>query len=355
MSYSIEVNIRVINGVEDKGILVKSDKDITVTASNFASESSGDVFMLNALTSQSTDFIIISKSPDFTEATFSVISSEDDTRVTIYYNPGTGYVIRDEVTLNYLQTFSYTGSDDPTGFKVIANKPIGVESGSVCDWVGGIMWGDHMCISVPPVHTLGLEHYIVPLTLRNNPDAYTVRTVAAEDDTELMDLTSGTSLTTLNQGDHYDTGPLTVSPYAMALACSKPCLVAQYSFGRNYDLGTMDPFLLLINPIESFITRAIFTTVSYRLVDPTRPTFSNRLAIVTKDADTASLLLDGSSISSTWTPYNDGSGMMYTTVNLEDGEHTLLCTGASCGFHAWLHARHLWWYTAHGTDVGHRG
>lgn len=341
-------DLRLDPGVEQKGVLVVSDNDISVMVYVHGFKS-GDAYMVDALTSEHMEFIVTSKQPYSRESAFVVVVATDNTQVTVHQKTSNNYVSQQTVTLNMFDTLTYMSTSDLTGYRIETDAPVAVQSGSVCDFVGGVGWCDHMCISVPPITNLGLNHYIAPVTVRPEPDAYVVRVVASEDGTDVTDLLTGSLVTTLQQGDYYDQEPTSSTSPAMALACSKPCLVAQYNKGRLVDMGT-DPFLMSIPAKEYFITKAIFATPLYS----ESGTLVTQLVVVTMTEHTGGMVLNGVGLSSPWVSFEDGSGMMYTTMGLADGTYTLECT-APCGFHAWIYGLNSVDLNGHGTSLGYTG
>ena len=259
--------LRLTRGVENKGDLVTSNDSVAVVGSNQLDGWVQDVFLINAMKEYSSEFLIASKMPanQMKDSTFTVICVSDDTTITIWINFGSGYVVWQSLTLNRLETFTFSEQSDPTGMKIVINKPVGVQSGSSQDTiVTGMNGGDHMCISLPPSSRLSLDHFITPIAIRNNQGGYHVRVIAAHANSVVSDLLGiNAELATLRGGMYYELGPVTSGLMVRALWCSKPCLVVQYNMGPACD-GTVytDTFLMRVPSIDcAVVDRVIVTTI----------------------------------------------------------------------------------------------
>ena len=285
------------------------------------------------------------------DSTFTVICVSDDTTITIWTNSGSGYVVWQSLTLNRLETFTFSEQSDPTGMKIVMNKPVGVQSGSSQDAiVTGMNGGDHMCISLPPLSRLSLDHFITPIAIRNNPGGYHVRVIAAHANSVVSDLLGiNAELATLRGGMYYELGPLTSGLMVRALWCSKPWLIVQYNMGPAYD-GTVytDTFLMWVPSIDcAVVDRVIVTTPK----DYPNLAMASKLNIVTWSSLASAIRLDGVSVIG-WVAFSNDSPMVYATASVNDGQHEIWVEGEGPGFIAWLYGYIPGEVEAYGTSIG---
>ena len=313
---------------------------------------SQDVFLINALRNISTEYIVVSPAPSKSEGMFTVISACNGTTVVIWKPSSSGYVHWHTVNINRLETFTFRDNTDPTGYKIISDKPVSVQAGSEKDRIGArISRIDHMCVSLAPVSYYGgTDYYIIPITIRNNPGAYHVRVVAVHDLTVVSDLkNSGVHIATLNAGQYHENGPVISETYVTALRCSKPCIVMQYNMGPDYD-STMnvDAFQMWIPSFHQHINHINFITPHNE--DDTA--MQNTLVILTWSAVTTEILVDGTSVND-WVEFWPGSDISYVSVSVDDGEHDIVYNGdPQYGFLAWLYGKDGADIDAYGTLLG---
>ena len=267
---------------------------------------SGDAFLVNALWDISADFLVVSREPMINNAVFSVIAAYDGTVVDIWKPSTSGYVRWQVVTLSRLDTFTFKEVTDSTGYKIISNKAVSVQSGSECDVIApGIKGGDRMCVSLPPTTYFDyMDFYIIPITIRNDPGAYHVRVVALYNSTIVSDLkNSGKQIVTLNSGQYHENGPVTSETPVTALRCSLPCIVMQYNMGPAYD-GTenTDSFQMWIPSLYHRINYIHFITP--RNEEDTA--MQNTLVIITWSTVKTEILVDGASVDG-WVEFWMGS------------------------------------------------
>ena len=350
---AVAMALRLTSGVESKGVLVTSNDAVTVIGSNQLRGWSQDVFLVNAIKDYSREFLVASKMPAefMKDALFTVICVSDDTTITIWKNSGSGYVVWQSLTLNRLETFTFSEQSDPTGMKIVANKPVNVQSGSSLDTIStGMNGGDHMCISLPPISRLSRDHFITPIAIRNDPGGYHVRVIAAHDDTVVSDLLGmNAELATLSGGTYYELGPVTSGLKVRALRCSKPCLVVQYNMGPAYDgTASTDVFLMRVPSIDfAVLDRVILLTPR----DFPNLPIASKLNIVTWSSLASAVRVDGVGVSG-WVAFSNDSPMVYATVSVNDGQHEIWVEGGDAGFLAWLYGNRPGEVEACGTSVG---
>ena len=330
--------------MENKRVIVQSSHPISVMGNNQMSGWSQDVFLVNALWDISIEFLVVSREPTRQAAVFNVIAAYNGTIVDIWKPTVSGHVHWQTAILNRLDTFTYKETIDPTGYKIVTNKAVSVQSGSQTDVIVTGMTGfDHMCVSLAPSsYYSGNDYYVIPITIRNDPGAYHVRVVALHDSTIVSDLkNAGNQIATLNTGQFHENGPVTTETHVTALRCSKPCIVMQYNMGPAYDnTANTDTFQMWIPSLHHSTNYINFITPH----NGHDTAMQNTLILLTWSEVTSEILVDGESVTG-WVEFWTDSEISYVAVSVGDGEHNILYSGDShYGFLAWL-------YGKDGTDV----
>ena len=190
---------------------------------------------------------------------YAVVASEDATTITITPSatgtsiragggvPATGAGV---VTLNQgdvLQVLSGTSaSDDVTGTRIDADKPIQVIAGHDCTFVpASVGYCDHLEESMFPVNTLAQQYVVTPPSLpgQTQPKAFFARVIAVEPNTTLTyDPPNPAWPTALaNAGDYVELDASTT----FLIEADKRVLVAQYMKGQDAGGGSGDPAMAL--------------------------------------------------------------------------------------------------------------
>ncbi len=104
-----------------------------------------------------------------------------------------------------------------------------------------------------PINSWGRKYGITPFRGKN---LLNYRIIASEDNTTI--LTNGANPITLNKGAIYtqfsDTRVSNAFKPPIIIDADKPISVAQYSLTQNLDLGSGDPDMILLNPVEQSIS-----------------------------------------------------------------------------------------------------
>ena len=266
-----------MGGLETKGVIVRSDGDLTVHAIN-AERAAVDGYLSVPLEATATEFYIPSYTPLSTrESEFTVVAAEDNTVVTISLRQSNGaYTRYGTFTLRRLQTYSMrSNSRDLTGTHVNATKPVGVVAGHECANVPtGTSFCDHMAVGVPPLSALGEEFVVTPLAGRSSSTGYRLRVISTAANTIVRTDSFGSSTLSRGQFREYD---VRNSFQAMNVTCSNPCLLAQYNKGHSVDRQQTDPFMMLIKPTFRYKNQlAVRTTYQFSR----RPFLRNYINIV---------------------------------------------------------------------------
>ncbi len=218
---------------------------------------------------------------------------------------------------------SLTGNNgDLTGSYITADKPFALFGGDRWTAVGGCKAMDNIYEEMYPVDTWG-KKYIISRT-KGRPNQFDiVRIIASVDNTNVY--VDGTFVKTLNKGSFYEYSQYNDGAYVSA---DQPIMVAQFITGSgcasNNNLG--DPSMILANPIGQTVASVTFYASPYEAID------SNYINIIASTADTASILLDGATISSygyRFTPVSALSDYSYVYLKVNVGVHNI--DGGTCG------------------------
>ncbi len=309
----LEAQLTESNTLQGKGILVTADATITVQGLSSEHHSS-DAFLALPRSGLGTEYVVLSYPSNGTN--FAVVSTEDNTRVSIIPNATAGSRPRGQVytlTLNRGQTYqlrsTVAGTPDLSGSIITSDKPIAVFGGHRCADVpdSSVDGCNYLVEQLPPTRTWGRSFVTQPLSGRK---ADTFRVVAMAANTQVR--INGTLAATLGRGQVYQRpiqGPATITS-------THPVLVAQYSHGATSDGAAADPFMVLVPPTEQFLTRYVLTT-------PTSGFERHYLNVVVPDAALGAVLLDGVAVpAARFTPIGT-SGFSGAQLHISAGVHQL--------------------------------
>lgn len=205
------------------------------------------------------------------------ISIPEDLRNSVNYqsiiNAGESYTI----TMQSLQTFSFESSQDLTGTKVTATRPISVITSHECVNVPAFVpFCDQIVEQVPPTVTWGRFFLVTSLHTRTTGERYRIVTSRASTSVIVRCIRSGfilpeTNTTSLALNLAGQTSEFAVGPKRYcSIQATKPIMVIQFSLGYSLDqIG--DPFMLYVPPVEQF-------TNEVTVYAP--PDFQNHLSII---------------------------------------------------------------------------
>jgi hypothetical protein len=205
---------------------------------------------------------------------FMIISSEDDTNIMIRTtsgtyagkHPGRDYWINLDKGQCYLvqSQNSGRGTGDLTGSYIQSNKPIGVLSGHERTAIPQTLFPpfdskDHIIEMLAPVESWGKEYITIPFGINNHGDIF--RIVAAEPSTQIK-LKDGENTEYHNlsySGSHKTLGFINKPIHWSG---NKPFQIAQYMAhsGGPYDHINYDPSMVMVMPVEQFVSKIIFQT-----------------------------------------------------------------------------------------------
>ncbi len=282
---------------DNRGIHISAPQPVSVYVIN-AKEVTSDGYLAMPTNSWGTEYIHCAYY-DFNEyrplgAGFLVVASQDQTFVTInlkgkgknFAKTRSGSKIGEvlTVTLNQGQVYNVVGDAttigtfDLTGTIISSDKPIAVISYHERTLLpqNSNNGRDHMVEMLRPTSAWGKKHVNLEFIRDNKGDFY--RIVAAQDNTKwslkyydkvdksLLGQRSGI----LNKGEFYEEfnewagrGAIEGIRGVSVWESDKPTMVMQYQYSANWDRGDLfDPDMLLVTPVEQFMSASIFQTPS---------------------------------------------------------------------------------------------
>lgn len=318
------------NQVQNRGVHVTTDKDVSVYAMN-KRQYSADVATVLPTYTLGNHYIVVShwedgnrNNNDNSDSEFVIVAVEDNTRIQItpshLTEGGNTQGIPFSITLNDGQTYQVQARGDLTGTKVEAVpntdsecKRFAVFAGNQytkvgeCDDPNG---HDHLYAQMYPVPAWGKEYITVDFNKRQNGDH--VKVIAAEDNSGIY--LNGGLVDVLQEGEFLLLKELTGVNY---ISSDKVITVAQFSRSQACDNSYGDPFMILINPNPQVLQKITFFT-------PTIATLENyNLTIVARTDDLPTVMLDGKHISGyfLFVPYNHDYS--YAKLSISSGNHKL--------------------------------
>ncbi|CAH1798874.1 unnamed protein product [Owenia fusiformis] len=313
-------SMRVTEGLEQKGIRIESDVNVTVAAYS-STVGSADGFLVLPEANLGTQYVVASYTPyPGSYSYITIVGLDNLTSAWLIFrnesaNDGFGGYDYDnaiEVQVVDVQSYTYRSQSDLTGTLVVADGPISVISG--CDYAQiptDVISGDQIVEMLPPVIALGFEFIVPPIAERIGGEI--IRVIAWTDDTDVNLPISGFT-TELDEGEFVD---ITASSgLTETIACTKKCLVVQYNMGNQRDSVGSDPFMSIVPPVEQYTQNHIFV----------RPAnFRSYVNVVILQSDVNGLQINGINVTSL-TTFRDVPNTGYTAgqIPLDNFEEFLL-------------------------------
>lgn len=308
----VQVNTEVTNNnlVENRGIHVVTQHPVTVYGLNnqFATV---DAYLGLPTASLGNNYVVLGYANGgvLKGTQFGIVASAAATTVTITpavtvgsrtagvpytltLNQGQTYMLRDDVG----------AKSDLSGTFIQSNKPIAVFGGHRCANIPvPISYCDYVVEQLPPVDTWGTHFATLPLASRTKGDTF--RFLAATDNTHVF--LDSSRIATLNRGQFFER----IIEGSAEITSDHPILVAQYSNSHQYDNGLGDPFMMLVPPLDHYLT-------AYTITSPGgfNPNFIN---VVAPTSDIGAVMFDGAPIpASSFAPIgNTGASGARLTVS----------------------------------------
>gem|GEM_PF-2227181 len=322
-------DLSAVDGVENKGIHVTAQKEITVYGLNRV-QASTDAYLGLPTDILGTDYVTLGyKNVNIINGTqFALVATENNTSVTIVPKANAGsrtagvpYTINLQRGQTYQLRSTNAAPADLSGSLVTSSKPIAVFGGHQCANIpdGTTLACDNIVEQLPPTTTWGKSFATVPLATRNGGDTFGF--VASKNGTQVR--VNGTLAATLNRGQFQYMNIKGVAH----ITSTEPILLAQYSNGTTFDSVTSDPFMMLIPPYEQFLS-------SYTVTTPESGFRFNYINVVVPNSAIGSLRLDGVAVPTSRFSAIGASGFSGAQLTVGTGTHTLV---ASLPFGAFMY------------------
>lgn len=247
-------------------------------------------------------------------AVIGIAAPYDSTLVTLTSLDGGGYSA--SVMLQAGQSYHFRSARYGTlsGVRVTSNgKPFAMFQGNEIVFIPyNCPSGDQIFEQATPASQWGQRHIIVPPLLRIGGERVLV--TALENDCRVT--LDGVSVDTLNGGQTLEVS--VSSDRAHMLETSSPAYVGMYLKGASCSGEIGDPSSVTIPPIEQGISHIHF------LAQNSNSTHDHFLNIATRSNDTASMILDDTSIAHYFTTLD--STYSYARLVIDSGYHTLSCS-----------------------------
>ncbi|MCB0395736.1 MAG: HYR domain-containing protein [Flavobacteriales bacterium] len=310
------VEVQTANGIENKGIHVVANDEVTVYGLNQASATT-DAYMGLPTDILGTDYLVnsyIGLSNGAYPSQLSVVGTQDGTTITVTpkvtaggHAAGVPY----NVVINQGQVYQLgaTGGGDLTGSRVTSTAPVAVYGSVVCANVPTNCFAcDHLIEQIPPISSWGKSFVSAPLATRTGGDIF--RFLASENSTSVT--VNGANVATLNAGDYHE---MLINGNAV-IAANKPILVTQYSRGSSCDGVTSDPFMMIIPPFEQFLGE-------YTVGTPSTGFSGHYINLVVPQAAIGDVKLDGTVVSAGSFSVIGASGFWAARLPISAGTHTV--------------------------------
>ena len=221
------------------------------------------------------------------------------------------------VTIQMSKGFYIEAKSDLTGTIITSDQSIAVITGSTC--ATGSSSHARQCSNMMeqllPNSLLGKSYILSPLSDGRSIDVF--RVVAAHNNTNVQIQYHNTNHTLL-QGEFYE---LEISNHNIThLACDKPCLLVQYTYGRSGN-NSKDQLVMVTPPaIENYDYLNIIT-IPEKFANENRLT-SNLISITIPDKQKNDLNLNGKPLDNVdWKYIKTGNNVTYAvaTINVDPG------------------------------------
>lgn len=318
---TLNSTLQAFFGVENKGIYVESDGEVTVYASN-ARRAIMDDFLILPHSVLGSEYYVMSWSGN--RASFMVVATQDFTNLnitlgrasqslsslgsTINAGESTSVIMRKFETF-YVQT---TGGDF-TGTHIHGNTTFAVFGGSACGIVGQGAC-DHLAEQMLPVDKWGKE--FVTISMPGCASADWFKLVTGSDNT-IVNISGISAHTLAKPGDFYN---FTLQDSSFRrVSSNKPISLFMFSSGSCGTTYNGDPSMLMIPALSQYSSNVIFGTNS-----SDKTYLENYVAIVINETFKNGLRLDDSVLASVnWFSINGLKSHVYTEVKVSGDFHSI--------------------------------
>lgn len=291
--------------IEDKGIHITSDRDVSVIFHVPMTEGvADDSYLALPTTMIGTEYYFLSYTAwgQFYPSVYVIVATENNTNVSINGNI---------INMNRGQTYQIKqGAVDHTGTYVKSDKPITFIAGTVCSNITTVPFiraCDSIFEQMLPVSQLGTDYFTAPLYSPGSSDVF--RVLAVEGNTEITVKDKYyRKLLILNAGQwtEYENEEST------HITSNKPIMVAQFAKGKDA-AKVGDPFQMTIIPSDKLKT-------GYRYYTYPGYEEGDYLTVIAPEPNTA-VMLDGGILDTGWLPLPDRGS--YLVMPSTEGEHVI--------------------------------
>lgn len=309
--------------ISNLGLIVRGLDTLAVSAMNTLSATSDATLVLqtNALGIEYSvmAYTGITGNPGFVSA-FMVEATENQTQIEIrpstLLNTGQTANIPFVITLNKGQTYFTTAVGDLSGTKIkVLNscKKIAVFGGATGAQVPlGQVSADHLFEQMFPINSFGSK-FLTPKLLGRNTARVKIVTPYSATTIKVDGVVAGT----FNANQIYEYATNNAPQY---IESSYPIQVCLFANGQQFDnangpINQGDPSMMLIQPIEQQINETVFISPSVGNI------VNHKFSVVCKTTDVSGMLLDGSSIASSFLPITGNLNYSAASLNFSSGQH----------------------------------
>ena len=327
------------NNVEDKGIYITSENDVSVFAMN-KRQWSADMALVLPTHALSTDYLVMSHWEDGnrnnnnnSDSEFLVVATVDNTMVeivpSVITEGGNQPNVPFSISLDQGEVYQVQARADLTGTTVtgIDNgsgdcQNFAVFAGNQYTQVGtcGFNNGhEHLYEQMYPINTWGRNYIFMPYQERLGGDI--IKILAAHDNTVVS--VEG-EMYNLNKGEFGQIRQENMS----VIESNKPIAVGQFSRTSTCDNQSGDPFFVVLSPNEQLLQKVTYNAPEIATVD------EYFLDIITKTATVNTMVLDGTDIGTQFSIVPSKPEFSFAQISTTGGNHTLENPG---GFIAYVY------------------
>ncbi|MCB0431146.1 MAG: HYR domain-containing protein [Flavobacteriales bacterium] len=303
------------NGVENKGIHVTSNNEVTIYGLNQISYTT-DAYLGMPTDILGTDYMVMSYTGLSASypSQMTVVATQNATTITVTPSTSAGghaAGVAFNVSLNQGEVYQLGGTNgaDMSGSTITSDKPVAVYGSVVCANVPTTCYAcDHLVEQMPPLSAWGKNFVSAPLKNRSGGDVF--RILASQNSTSVT--VNGAPVATLNKGQVHE---MTIATNAV-ITSNKPVLVAQFARGSSCDGAVADPFMMLIPPYEQFLG-------SYTVSTPASGFSYHFINLVVPQIAIGNVTLDGGVIPAGSFSAIGASGFYAAQLTVAAGTHNL--------------------------------
>ncbi|XP_060082292.1 IgGFc-binding protein-like [Ylistrum balloti] len=335
-----------VNVITDTAIIITTNLNVILSVAYGKTGSLGGILVFPSET-LGTEYVVVTYSPITAvddKAILVIAAAYPDTSIQLFPGSeeveleinGIHYLGTDTANLDLAQYESIviSSSEDLTGIRVVATKPVAVYSGNINLSINNDGETDAALDQIPPISELG-QSYIVVTYPRVQKDFIKIVSTADNNEVYVNSLYHNVSLA----GNFVITElESTESGSSAIVTSSYPVLVALFSDkSLNYDNIMSDVAMTIVPPIKNYGN-------SFILLTPTKSlpvSYTHHAVVISSLGYSDDLRLDGSSTSLSWTSLtNMFLGVQHefsTSIVISEGIHTLTSVNDTHTFGGYLY------------------